>query len=795
LSTTKFTSSVDHTRQSAAFDNQARPSTLDFALQYLEQGIRSVPLYPRSKQPIGEGWQDQRLNADQFRAAFNNGQNIGILTGEASGGLADIDLDCDEALNLVRDYLPETSSAFGRGNCITHRLFRVTPADFKTEKFEDPATMGIQKCMLIELRGAGLQTMAPPSVHPDTDQIVEWYARGDPRLIGYAELLKHVERLAAASLLARHWPPLGARNHIGLALAGALFNAGWTDLEVEAFINPVAKLRGDAKTQEIRSTFKRVREGKSATGQPTCAEVFGEKVWSKVAEWLHLRQAEPHVWGEPIPLDTPPLPPLSETVFDPAPWLRNMAKDVAEATETPFELAALHGFGAVAAAVQKKAIVQIQPGYCEPLNIYANAALESGNRKTKVMEHMTGPLLKWEAEQMARVNEEARDKKSQRETEEACIKEMRIQAAKASSDADRNNLKQKIMELERNLPEVPRPPQLWAQDVTPEALGGLMADNGERMAIISDEAGIFELMAGRYSNGVPNLDLFLKGHSGSPFRVNRGSRPPVMMQSPALTMVLSSQPDLLAGLSSKPNFRGSGLLARFLCMLPASLLGRRTRTKGPVPDKATKSYDKNIRLLLEQKPTREPGDEIDLENAMSVIELDADAYQEWFAFGGAVEPELLDGGKYEFIKDWAGKLPGAAIRIAGLLHCAKHAGKDPALEKLTQDTMQCALAFAAVLSAHALAVFDLMGADPALKAARKLWTWIERNGSAQFTFRNAWHALRGTFSTAEDIEPAFKVLVERDYISPLESGARHGVGRPSRTFEVNPSLVSHRRRE
>jgi uncharacterized protein DUF3987 len=67
----------------------------------------------------------------------------------------------------------------------------------------------------------------------------------------------------------------------------------------------------------------------------------------------------------------------------------------------------------------------------------------------------------------------------------------------------------------------------------------MMADNSERMAIINDEAGIFATSAGRYNQGVANLDLPLRAHSGSPVRVDRGSRPPVLMQRPALTMALT----------------------------------------------------------------------------------------------------------------------------------------------------------------------------------------------------------------------------------------------------------------
>jgi hypothetical protein len=151
--------------------------------------------------------------------------------------------------------------------------------------------------MLVELRGTGSQTMAPSSIHPDTGGPVVWYGQGDPHRLEHAELLKCVEHLAAACLLGRYWPKLGARNYIGLALAGALARAAWTEDDAVAFIRPVAMYKGDEKTAEVRATFKRLRNSGTATGQPTCAQVFGEQAWKKVAEWLHLRPERAEVKG------------------------------------------------------------------------------------------------------------------------------------------------------------------------------------------------------------------------------------------------------------------------------------------------------------------------------------------------------------------------------------------------------------------------------------------------------------------------------------------------------------------
>ena len=72
---------------------------------------------------------------------------------------------------------------------------------------------------------------------------------------------------------------------------------------------------------------------------------------------------------------------------------------------------------------------------------------------------------------------------------------------------------------------MPMPPQLIADDVTSEALGRLLYDHRERMAVFSAEGDLFEIMAGRYSDGSGNFAVYLKGHAGDMLKVNRVGRP------------------------------------------------------------------------------------------------------------------------------------------------------------------------------------------------------------------------------------------------------------------------------
>src|SRR4051812_26019895 len=94
-----------------AFPRDARSA----ASLYLSKGLAPIPLQPRGKAPIGDGWKNLRLTEEDLDDQFPPGvlRNLGILNGEPSGNLTDVDLDCIEAL-LAAPLLPQTGWIFGR---------------------------------------------------------------------------------------------------------------------------------------------------------------------------------------------------------------------------------------------------------------------------------------------------------------------------------------------------------------------------------------------------------------------------------------------------------------------------------------------------------------------------------------------------------------------------------------------------------------------------------------------------------------------------------------------------------
>ena len=371
---------------------------------------------------------------------------------------------------------------------------------------------------------------------------------------------------------------------------------------------------------------------------------------------------------EPLPLDDPSTPAMPEDLLDG--WLGTMARGIAEATETPFELPALLCLSAAATAAQGRFSVRPEPGYFEPVNLWTAPAMKSGQRKTAVHKLATGPLVDWERVRCRETADERQAVESKVKTLQARAAKLRAQCAGEDDPRERDRLQEEIEELEASMPRIPVAPRLFTQDVTPEHLGTMMAEQSERMAILSDEGGIFDVLAGRYSGGIPNLDLFLQAHSGAPVRVDRGSRPSVVLDHPLLTMGLSPQPDVLRALSTKPGFRGRGLLARFLYALPQSRMGYRDLDPRQVPDSVAGRYAEGLHRLLEILP-REDAEAGTVHP--HVLALDGGAYGAWKEHQRRVEVELRETGRFAGMTDWAGKLPGAVARLAGLMHCARWA--------------------------------------------------------------------------------------------------------------------------
>ena len=365
----------------------------------------------------------------------------------------------------------------------------------------------------------------------------------------------------------------------------------------------------------------------------------------------------------------------------------------------------------------------------------------------------------------------------------------------AKKDGDRAALQALTDELCRT--RVPPEPRLFADNCTPEALTSLLAEHGGRMAVLSAEGGIFDVMAGQYAkNGAPSFEVFLKGHAGDHLRVDRVGRPPERIDAPALTLGLTLQPEVIRGLSEVPGFRGRGLLGQSLYAMPHSNVGYRDVDAPPLAVSVEQAYAHGIHRMaggvgingLKTAPAANDGSgrayALVQQDDVMILTLSPGAHAIFRDFRIEIEQRLRPGEDLHAISDWAGKLAGAAARVAGLLHLAE--GRDE-FDAIAESTMRGALSLARYFIPHAQAAFDEMGIDRNVSGARRIAEWIRAKNVTRFSKREAHNSMFSHFKKAADLDGPLRELVDRGFIRPV-AHERSRPGRPSEEYDVNPKL-------
>jgi hypothetical protein len=186
---------------------------MNLASDYKRRGWALALIPANDKGPRERDWDKREPSLAEAERHLSRGGNLGLILGDRSGEIVDIDLDCPEALALAPLYLPATGAIFGRASKPqSHRLYVALGAAY--ESFGDP--LRDRKNTLIELRASGRtggahQTLIPPSVADDERR--EW--NGDtiaPAVVEAVVLRTAVAWLAIGCLVMRYVSETAARN-------------------------------------------------------------------------------------------------------------------------------------------------------------------------------------------------------------------------------------------------------------------------------------------------------------------------------------------------------------------------------------------------------------------------------------------------------------------------------------------------------------------------------------------------------------------------------------------------------
>lgn len=488
-------------------------------------------------------------------------------------------------------------------------------------------------------------------------------------------------------------------------------------------------------------------------------------------------------WETALPfgrIETPDLPPdLLPSVFG------EYAGALSDALQTPSTMSVLFTLAVMSLALQRK--FKVSPfgdDYSEPVCVWAVILADSGERKSALIQRLLKPVLLKEAKLAEQMRPEIMERDTLRKINAKRIEKLQADAAKEESPVRRGEMVREIGELAAQTPEELKPKRYFTGDVTPEKLQTMLVDHGGSMSVMSDEGGIFLVLAGLYNGGEAYVDVFLQAYSGSPVRVDRGSRTAVI-DRPALTFGLGMQPGLFADMApaAKRKFRSSGTFARFFFGLPATRIGKRDMGRRvTIPVELESRYRAEVLRLLEIEPRTGVADGDDDEHVLTLSDAARDL---WVKFAQKIENDQGDDGPLVDMRDWCAKLPGGALRVAGLFHVAGHGAAD---EPISEETMKRAIGLCLRLIRHAQAVFDLIGADPAAEDAKVCWRWIERQGKREFLRSELHRAHHNRFAKIDRLIQALEVLKGRNLIAGPYKGAASG-GRPPIFYRVNPDTI------
>ncbi len=440
--------------------------------------------------------------------------------------------------------------------------------------------------------------------------------------------------------------------------------------------------------------------------------------------------------------------------------MKSYATAVAAHSQTSPDMAAVIGLGVLAVCLQGKFKVEGTPGYYEPLSLYTVLIAAPGERKSGVMRAMTGVLYDYEQEFNKSRSDEVRKNRQEREAVERQISGLK---KKLENKYDRE-MEMELQQLEGQLADMPelKSVRFFADDCSSEALTSLLANNGGRLAVISAEGGIFDIMAGRYSNKT-NIDVWLKGHCGDPIYVDRKSREAECIPHPALSAILTIQPSVLTEIMENTTMTGRGLIARFLYSSPPSRIGSRVFRAAAIPEETKDAYRRLVYRLMDIPVAEETQTLYLSEKAFEVIET-------YFA-----EHEKYLLGEGQATADWANKYIGAVLRIAGLLHCADMA---PGNCEISATTIGRAIEIGKYFLAHSGYAYSMMSGDINIRKARFVMAKLEKFGQPEVKRSDLFQACRGKFfQKTEEIFPTLELLEEHGYLRQVIP-ERQGAGRP-----------------
>jgi len=464
---------------------------------------------------------------------------------------------------------------------------------------------------------------------------------------------------------------------------------------------------------------------------------------------------------------------------------------IAEWSQTPTDLPGCLALGAMAGAIARRVVVEVN--HREEISLYIAVVMPPGSRKSGVFSEIMKPIFERERALVEIASPERARNRSAVALAAKSIKAFeRILANPNTNDNARalaNAQWEKAVEELRIAERKPTTdPQLITSDATPEKLAIIAKDNQERLILGSGEGSqIFDRLSRYSKNSESNCDLLLSAHDGEWCRVDRVVRESVILERPVFTINATIQPGVLKKLGGNQEFTERGLIARLAFSMPRDLRGTRdVFEERQKPMNALASWRSLMdRILRVHSDSDRP----------LILSVDRDALAVFKLFAHDMEVGQRQGGAYESMEGWAAKAAGLVLRIAGVLAVAWCPG-DP---RITPEVMAHAVDLGRYFADHAVQAHDFIDGRTGDREIDRIWGWVKKSTSrsaptADFTRQELWQAMKGPrsiFQRASQMDAALRRIEAAGRIAKRDLPAPESGGRPPSVWAVNPEALRH----
>lgn len=426
--------------------------------------------------------------------------------------------------------------------------------------------------------------------------------------------------------------------------------------------------------------------------------------------------------------------PLTQAVNKPADYpidalpaiIRDAAEEVARFVKVPVVSPAVVGVSVVATALGKCMKIEELQGLSHYPTLFHLIVAASGERKSHVFKHMQVPLTEWEKEREAAWKKECDRVETRAATSRKMISVLEKQITLEMSNAERNDIEQRIAEERASINGLPPAPRLSTSNATEERLFQLMHEHGGAFAVLSGEGRpVLDVILGRYSDGRMGDAIYLAGISGDDItrdRVGNDRTGPEsrVIRTPTLNVCIMVQPDKLLEVVRHPSLRASGWLARIWSVWLPSLVGTRLEEPNEAGLNQARfvAFHALVRHILDQRARHE-------DKPPHVARLSPRAAEARRLYHNDIEQRMAVGKDFEDVRDIASKAVSATVKMAGILHVMEHpdvfANEH---SEISLDTWEAAQLIGAYHLDEAIRIQRLAAEDEGLSEATRAAAWL-----------------------------------------------------------------------